>query len=274
MELSPLSRWLTTLVGILFALLGAVLFFLPNWAAPSFPWKVTPLVAMTMGGWYLGSAAYALETARRWRWSLTYPFLLFLWPFSLLESGLLLLHRSVLHLATPLGWPYVLTLAIAALVAVVGLVDRARRQPVMSSDTAAVPGGAHVAALAFVFFVSFLGVVGLSGRFGSGATIFPEPLTVLTVRAFGAFYLSLAISTLPLIWEQRIALWRLYARVALAPLVLVTLAALIHLDRFDFARRPGELLYIGAYLIVGIVTVIFLLAVRPAPKAETARSVV
>jgi hypothetical protein len=35
-------------------------------------------------------------------------------------------------------------------------------------------------------------------------------------------------------------------------IVAITAAALVNLRLFDFAERPGGLLYIGAYLIVGL----------------------
>jgi hypothetical protein len=35
-------------------------------------------------------------------------------------------------------------------------------------------------------------------------------------------------------------------------IIAITIAAFVYLDLFDFAARPGGLLYFGAYLIVGI----------------------
>ena len=62
----------------------------------------------------------------------------------------------------------------------------------------------------FVAFVAFLALVALV-RPGAAASrrIFPEPLSPFTVRAFGAFYLSLGIATLSILRERTLApfLW-------------------------------------------------------------------
>src|SRR5512144_3249691 len=62
--LSNLSRWLTYLLAILDAILGAFLFLLPETLAPVFAWKVTPCITMTIGGWALGNAWLAWVTGR------------------------------------------------------------------------------------------------------------------------------------------------------------------------------------------------------------------
>ncbi|HEY4691389.1 MAG TPA: hypothetical protein VIK33_18925 [Anaerolineae bacterium] len=62
--LSPTSRLLTRLMAVLYAVLGVILFFVPEWSAANFAWKVSPFVAMTMGGWCLGNAYFAWESAR------------------------------------------------------------------------------------------------------------------------------------------------------------------------------------------------------------------
>ena len=45
--LSKPSRWLTYTNALLYAILGAALFFLPDQLAPVFAWKVTPFMTMT-----------------------------------------------------------------------------------------------------------------------------------------------------------------------------------------------------------------------------------
>jgi hypothetical protein len=39
-------------------------------------------------------------------------------------------------------------------------------------------------------------------------------------------------------------------------ILAITAAALVHLRLFDFAARPGGLLYFGAYLVVGILVLV------------------
>ena len=77
-NLSPLPRRLMGIVTIFFGLMGLVLFVAPAWSTANFPWKISPLVAMTMGGWYLGtlletgipgtSERIAIDLGENWIW--------------------------------------------------------------------------------------------------------------------------------------------------------------------------------------------------------------
>ena len=60
--LSNTSRLLTYLTGILYAILGFLLFFLPEQLAPVFAWKVTPFMAMTIGGWCIGNVWFTVHS--------------------------------------------------------------------------------------------------------------------------------------------------------------------------------------------------------------------
>jgi hypothetical protein len=71
------------LCALLYGVLGPILFFLPEQMAPVFAWKVTPFMTMTIGGWCLGNAWLAYITARRWKWSLVYTLLIYLWLFGI-----------------------------------------------------------------------------------------------------------------------------------------------------------------------------------------------
>ncbi|HET7144199.1 MAG TPA: hypothetical protein VFI68_09290, partial [Anaerolineales bacterium] len=62
--ISALSRTLIRILAVLYIVLGAILFAAPAWSAANFSWKISPFVAMTMGGWCLGNAFTAWETAR------------------------------------------------------------------------------------------------------------------------------------------------------------------------------------------------------------------
>ena len=74
--LSNLSRLLTYLLALLYAILGALLWLFPAAFAPVFAWKVTPFMTMTIGGWALGNAWLAWITERRWQWNLVFTALL------------------------------------------------------------------------------------------------------------------------------------------------------------------------------------------------------
>lgn len=253
--LSPASRTLTYLLAVLYAITGAALFLLPQQLAPVFAWKVSPFVTMTLGGWCLGNAWLAWITARRWEWRLVYSSLIYLWIFGLLEVGVLVAFRLILKLAHPIAWVYVATLSVNVIAAVLGIIDWIRIRPAGETSGEALHKGLRVAAIAFVIFVGFLGLFGLiapNGAPGTNASIFPEVMSNFTLRAFGAFYLSLALGVVPLLWERSLATLLHHAIASYGLIVAITIAAFVYLKAFDFAERPGGLIYFGAYLIVGI----------------------
>ena len=127
--LSNTSRWLTYLTAILYAILGVVLFFLPQSLAPVFAWKVTPFMTMTIGGWCIGNAWLAYVTARRWDWKLVYPALFYLWMFGITELAVLFAFRDKLILVHPIAWLYFVALCVSAITAIVGLIDFFRIRP-------------------------------------------------------------------------------------------------------------------------------------------------
>src|SRR5688572_25344978 len=104
--LSNTSRMLTYLTAILYAILGVLLFFLPEQLAFVFAWKVTPFMTMTIGGWCIGNAWLAYVTARRWDWKLVYPALYYLWTFGVTELAVLFAFRDKLVLVHPIAWLY------------------------------------------------------------------------------------------------------------------------------------------------------------------------
>lgn len=127
--LSNTSRLLAYLTAFLYAILGAVLFVLPEQMAPVFASKVTPFMTMTIGGWCIGNAWLAYYAARRWEWRRIYPSLLYLWLFGVLESWVLFLFRDKIQLAHPIAWLYLLALAVNLLTAVIGIIDWLRIRP-------------------------------------------------------------------------------------------------------------------------------------------------
>jgi hypothetical protein len=42
-------------------------------------------------------------------------------------------------------------------------------------------------------------------------------------------------------------------------IVFITIAALVFIGQFDFAARPTQLIYLGVYLIVGLINGVYLL---------------
>jgi len=177
--LSNLSRLLTYLTGLLYTILGFLLFFLPEQFAPAFAWKVTPFMTMTIGGWCIGNAWLAWITARRWQWSVVYSALLYLWLFGVGELLVLFNFRDKLVLAHPIAWLYLLTLVVNAITAVVGFIDWIRIRPKLASSNREFSTAQSTATIAFVLFVGFLGLYGSNAQIGVPGTnggIFPEVL--------------------------------------------------------------------------------------------------
>jgi hypothetical protein len=253
--LSRFSRILTFLNAAFYAVLGLVLFLFPGAIAPLFAWKVSPFVTMTMGGWCLGNAWLAWITARRWEWRLVYTALIYLWLFGPLELLVLFVFRSRLSLAHPVAWLYVATLLLNTLTAQVGLYDWLRTRPALSRFGPPTGKWARFSTAGFVVFVGFLALYGLlvpAGGPGTNGGIFPEVLSSFTLRAFAVFYLSLTLGVVPLLWDRNQPTYLHHAVASYGLVVAITIAAFAYIGLFDLVERPGGLVYIGAYLIVGI----------------------
>jgi hypothetical protein len=256
------SRWLVRSVAVLFAILGIVLFVAPTWAAENFLWKISPFVAMTMGGWYLGNAFFAWEAARIWRWPIVYACLIYLWAFGLLEAAVLVAHRSLLRLDAPLGWPYMIVIGVAVIAAVKNIIDWVQLRPALTAEGPPVPLLLRIASAIFALFVFTLGIFG-PGSFGLDGSIFPEPLTPFTVYAFAAFYSALGFGAVALMLGAKgLAPVLAYARCGLPLIIVITIAALVYIGLFDFGARPLGLLYFAAYIVVGIAAAILVLRNR------------
>lgn len=253
--LSPTSRWLTYGVALAYALLGPALFFWSASLAPVFAWKVTPFMTMTIGGWCLGNAWLAWISARRWEWRLVYTTLIYLWLFGVLQSAVVLAFAAKLQLAHPIAWLYLGSLGLNILAAAFGVADVVRLHPARPATGAAVRPLHRAAVWAFVLFVGFLGAYGLAAPAGAAGTnggIFPEAMSMFTLRSFAAFYLALAVAAVPLLAERSLPVLLHHSFASYGLIVAITAAAVCYLPLFDFTLRPGGLLYFGAYLVVGL----------------------
>ena len=253
--LSNTSRLLTYLNALLYAILGAFLFLLPTQLAPVFAWNVTAFMTMTIGGWCLGNAWLAWVTARRWQWNEVFSSLFYLWMFGIGELIVLFLFRDKLKLEHPIAWLYFVTLIVNSLTAVVGILELLRKRISTITSGATLSAGQRIVTVIFVIFVGFLGLYGCSAQIGDVGTnggIFPEIMSLFTLRSFGVFYLTLALAVLPYWWNPNFNALLHHSIASYGLIVFITLAAIIYIGLFDFAARPGSLLYFGAYLMVGI----------------------
>ena len=257
--LSNTSRSLTYLNAILYAALGAWLFVFPEQLAPVFAWKVTAFMTMTIGGWCLGNAWLAYFIARRWDWQRVYTTLIYLWLFGVMELIIVYLFRAKLALIHPIARLYLITLIVNVIAAISGTFDWLRDRPVRASDISQTTALQRALAFGFVVFVGFLGYYGLTAQIGDPGTnggIFPEVMSLFTLQSFGAFYLSLSLAALPLIWEKSLKTLLHHAVASYGLIIFITGAALAYIRLFDFAARPFGAVYIGIYVLVGIVTAI------------------
>ena len=252
--LSNGSRLLTYALSACYLVLGAALFLLPQQMAPNFAWKVTGFMTMTIGGWCLGNAWLAFFTARRWEWHLVYPGLVYLWAFGVLEGLVVILFRDRLQLTHPIAWLYLLTIAINVIAAVLGVIDWLRLHP-SRLEGEQLTGLMRFLIVGFIVFVGFLGIWGLTAEIGDPATngeIFPEVMSLFTLRSFGAFYFALTVGMLPLLFEKQRLPFLNYAFLAFGLILIITAAAFVYLRLFDFRSHPFGALYFAAYIVAGL----------------------
>jgi hypothetical protein len=79
-------------------------------------------------------------------------------------------------------------------------------------------------------------------------------LTLFTGRAFAGFFGAICLSSLSLIWARNLTPMFAYGLAGIILTIPIVTAALVNLDKFDFAARPGGILYLGSYLFTLIVT--------------------
>jgi hypothetical protein len=246
-----------------YAVLGAVLFVAPQWAAAgNFAWNVSPFVAMTIGGWCLGTAWACLIVARRGDWPAMICPILYLSLFGLFETSVLIAFRERLLIGRPLAWLYCATLAATCVFALMAAVDVMRNRVVLVALGPRMNATAVAITVSFILLVGFLGIYGLlavPGMRGLNASIFPELLSPFSLRAFGAFYLALAIAVIPLLLARGIGNLVSHAFAMYALLIFITAAAFVFIGHFDFSARPTQLIYIGIYLLVAAAVGFYLL---------------
>lgn len=253
--LTKTSRAMTYLTGFLYFVLGIFMFLLPERLAPFFAWKVTGFMTMTIGAWCLGNACLAWMTAQRWEWKLVYSALIYLWLFGLFETCVVIVFRDKLNLEHPIAWLYLAALLVNDITAIFGLFDWLRLRPTRQRFGTEINRVQYGFVVVFIIFVGFLSAYGLFAKIGSPGTnggIFPEIMSPFTLRSFAAFYLSVTLAVVPYLWDRNLNALLHHSIASYGLVVIITLAAFAYLSLFDFAQRPGGLLYFGAYLAVGI----------------------
>jgi hypothetical protein len=258
-EAVPGWRALTLLTAACFAVVGAALFVAPGWAADHFAFRVSEFQAMTMGGWFLGSAAMALLAARA-AFVDAVPTLVHLWAFSLFEAFLLVWHSDDVDLGSVLAVGYAVALAIGcagAVWGVIGLVRSGVRGDVAGGGPN--PWYSRVASAMFVIYVGGIVLLLVDGIEPNGK-IWPGPLTLLAARAFAGFFGALVLAEAVLVFARRFGPVDVFLRGGVILILPITAAALVYLDRFDYGEHPGGALYLGSYVaaLIGALSILFL----------------
>lgn len=249
--ITPLTRTSLRVSAVLYAALGVVLFTAPDWSAANFAWKISAFVAMTMGGWCIGNAYTAWDAARIGNWSTAYGNLVYLWVFGVLEGVVIFLFREKLLLGSLLAAMYMLTLGSNVWVAALLTKEWIQTRPAPSAEGHSVPTWVRGLMIFFILFVGFLALYGwVSGAEGRGAdaSIFPEPLSMFSLRAFASFYAALAMSMVPMLWAKGSQSVLTLGKAGMSFIVAITIAALVYLSIFNFSEHPGQLMYMGAYV--------------------------
>jgi hypothetical protein len=253
--LSNTSRWLTYITAILYAILGILLFFLSKPLAPVFVWKVTAFMAATMGGWCIGNAWSAFIAARRWEWKLVYPSLVYLWVFGISELIVVIAFRDKLVLQHPIAWLYLATIGLNALAGLLGIYEWSQLRPAPETFGPQARPFHYFLISAFVAIVAGLAFYGLYAQVGDVGTnggVFPEVMSLFTLRAFAVFYLSLCTSAAIMLRERNLLTMLTYGFSSYFLVIAITAAIFVYFNLFDFSAHPGQLIYVGAYFLIGI----------------------
>src|SRR5512146_2117142 len=136
--LSSTSRTLTYVSALGYLLVGTTLFLAPHWAASQFPWNASSFVVMTIGGWCLGNAVFAWQSARLGDWKVAYPSLIYLWLFAIFEAAVMIAFRAKVHLDSVVAVGYLAMIGVNVLAALSGILDVLRVRPRTAAEGAPV----------------------------------------------------------------------------------------------------------------------------------------
>lgn len=251
--LAPKTRAAIRIGSLLYIVLGLVLFAAPEWAASAFPWSVTPFAAMTIGGWAIGNGIASWFASAPGPATRVMPVLVYLTAFAATQLLVVIAFRGALNLGVILAVPYLLTLVFTLISSAFGILELRSATAIVFEAAKPLSRNVRLLLMALTGFVAALTVYGfLAGPGGLSATgkIFPEPLTLFTVRAFAAFYLALTIGLVALLLRPSTASAFTLGIAGVALIIPILAAALLNIGAFDFAGRPLGILYLAAYLVV------------------------
>ena len=245
-------RALFALAVLAYVATGIPLFFDPSWAADHFAWRVSPFVAMTVGAWCLGTAVWAAWAIfDRRGWAPTRSCIAFVLAFGTTELAVVLYESDDLRTDVVLAWPYLAALGLSVVGGGLAVVDGwAHLGPDRRPGGVAVPRTMQQLDVVFVAFVGFLALVAFwAPDLATDGVVFPEPLSLFSLRAFGVFYLSLGIALGVLVGDRRADAYLVSMWCGLALVVPILVATVVYADTFDLSEHPGQLAYPIAYVV-------------------------
>ena len=262
-------RTLLLVAAALFLVIGIPFFLAPDWAASEFPWRVGPFLAQTIGGWSLGTAAIAAHAAYFARPRRIYPLLIYSGLFGMGQLVVVVAFADKLQTGHLLTYPY-----LGGLLALVGAslavgyswlktppgTDNTGQRPLWWARVLVIVVGGFVALLALGAFIA--GPDGTTAR----GEVFPEAMGLFSIRAFCAFLFALTMAILSALLSRDLAPYRALTFAGLYLVLPITLAALLNLSRFSFSL-PGTMLYLLAYVIIGLLLIAMLAYERVRPDA-------
>jgi hypothetical protein len=180
--------------------------------------------------------------------------------FGALQLGVALYESDLLRTDVALSWPYLAALGLSVAGGALAVVDgRGHLGPDRRPGGVPVPSVMTTLDVVFVVFVSGLAVVAFwAPDLATDGRIFPEPLSLFSLRAFGVFYLSLGIGLGVLVADRRVDAYLVAMWCGLALVVPILVATAVYADSFDVSEHPGQLGYPLAYVIalVGAIAIL------------------
>jgi hypothetical protein len=179
-----------------------------------------------------------------------------LWLFGSGELFVLYLFRDKLALSHWIAWLYLITLIVNSVTAIAGLLDFLRVRPRVEPAGEITDHFQYAGVIGFIVFVGFLGYYGTTAQIGDPGTnggIFPEVMSLFTLRSFGVFYSALVLPVVLLLRDRSRRLFLSHGFLSYGFILFITAAAFVYFPLFDFVGRPGGLAYFGAYLGVGLI---------------------
>lgn len=268
--LTTASRVLTALVSLGSGVLGLILFLAPGWAAPRFAWQVSAFVAMTIGAWFLGNCVWAARIARGWSWGHWASGLVYLWSFGVLQLVVLIVYAAKVRTSSPIAWLYLGLIGLMVVTALVGVLDLVRLRPRAEDPGPPVTWWMRALVLVFLVFVAYLVVVALlRPGAATGGRVFPQNLSPFTLRSFGVYFLSLVLGVLALAGRRTSGPFIGHVEGGLGITTPLLVATCVNLSVFDFARHPGQWIYLGSYVAVLVISIPIVVVHRRAQRRST-----